>query len=103
MAEYIDRELLLNDLETSIVVSGRPNVVPSELRGVHKVIDRIKAAPTVDVQEIKLAQWIYEDVDWVCSNCGGDAFCKPGYCIQTPTKYCPNCGALMWDDINETH
>lgn len=49
MAEYIDRELLLNDLETSIVVSGRNDVVPLELRGVHKVIDRIKSMPTEDV------------------------------------------------------
>ena len=49
MADYINRKLLLNDLETSIVVSGRTDVAPLELRGVHKVIDRIKAMPTEDV------------------------------------------------------
>lgn len=49
MAEYINRELLLKDLETSIVVSGRNDVAPLELRGVHKVINRIKAMPTEDV------------------------------------------------------
>ncbi|MBR5544879.1 MAG: hypothetical protein IKU66_05335 [Clostridia bacterium] len=49
MADYINRELLLKDLETSIVVSGRTDVAPLELRGVHKVIDRIKAMPTEDV------------------------------------------------------
>ena len=48
MAEYINRELLLKDLETSIVVSGRNDVAPLELRGVHKVINRIKAMPTED-------------------------------------------------------
>ena len=49
MADYINRELLLKDLETSIVVSGRNDVAPLELRGVHKVINRIKAIPTEDV------------------------------------------------------
>lgn len=49
MPEYINRELLLNDLETSIVVSGRNDIAPLELRGVHKVINRIKAMPTEDV------------------------------------------------------
>ena len=49
MVEYINRELLLNDLETSIVVSGRPEIVPSEFRGINKVVDRIKAMPTEDV------------------------------------------------------
>jgi hypothetical protein len=39
----------LKDLETSIVVSGRNDVAPLELRGVHKVINRIKAMPTADV------------------------------------------------------
>lgn len=52
MAEYIDRELLLKDLETSIVVSGRNDVAPLELRGVHKVINRIKAMPTEDVRPV---------------------------------------------------
>jgi rubrerythrin len=60
----------------------------------------LEVVPTADVQEIKRAQWIYEDVDWVCSNCGNDALCKPGYSFQTPTAYCPHCGASMWDTSN---
>lgn len=49
MAEYIDREALLEDLKTSVVFSGRPGIVSNELRGINKVINRIKAAPIVDV------------------------------------------------------
>jgi hypothetical protein len=49
MGGYINRELLLKYLETSIVVSGRNDVVPLELRGVHKVVNRIKTMPTEDV------------------------------------------------------
>jgi hypothetical protein len=64
MAEYIDRELLLKDLETSIVVSGRNDVAPLELRGVHKVINRIKSMPTEDVVPVvRCKDCKYFDVD----------------------------------------
>lgn len=67
MAEYIDRELLLNDLETSIVVSGRPEVAPLELRGVHKVINRIKAMPTEDVVPVvRCSQCKYYTENHLC-------------------------------------
>ena len=51
MAEYINREELLKDIEDSVRFSAR-NGVSAELRGAHKIVDRIKSAPTVDVVEV---------------------------------------------------
>ena len=46
MAEYIEREALLADIDSSIVFSARePN---AEMGGANKIIDRIKNAPVAD-------------------------------------------------------
>ena len=51
MAEYINREELLKDIEDSVRFSTR-NGVSAELRGAHKIVDRIRSAPAVDVVEV---------------------------------------------------
>lgn len=97
MAEYIDKEKLLENLRTELCNDcSYYHELNCGFCDIDCVIGDIEDTPTADVQEIKRAQWIYEDVDWVCSNCGGDAFNKPGYSFQTPTAYCPHCGASMW-------
>ena len=101
MAEYINRELLLNDLETSIVVSGRTDVAPLELRGVHKVVDRIKAMPTEDVVPVVRCK------DCKHFNVGVNFQSKPIlYCRRTkfsfetkPDDYC-SYGERKCDDGN---
>lgn len=52
MAEYIEREALLEDISESVVHSVRGGYPSPEMRGANKVIDRIKAAPTADVVEV---------------------------------------------------
>lgn len=47
MAENIDREALLHDIEQSVVYTVREKVTSAEMRGAHKVIERIKCAPAV--------------------------------------------------------
>lgn len=56
MAEYIDREELLKDIEDSVRFSSR-NGVSAEMRGATKIIDRIFSAPTVDVDEVVHGRW----------------------------------------------
>ena len=51
MAEYIDREALLRDIENSVVFSVR-NAPSAEMRGAHKITDRIRCAPAADVVEV---------------------------------------------------
>lgn len=45
-------------------------------------------------------EWINEDVDWVCSVCGHDAYTEGDY-RQVRTNFCPNCGADMREHNNE--
>ena len=48
MAEYIDREALLHDIEQSVVYTAREKITSAEMRGARKVIERIKCAPAVE-------------------------------------------------------
>ena len=51
MAEYIDREALIKEIEKGIVFSGRLNsrMLRAELRGANLVVEKVKIAPTADV------------------------------------------------------
>ena len=87
MAEYIEREALLKDIEESVVFTVRQGQPSLEMRGANKITDRIKSAPTADVVEVKHGEWdlevhsFYAD-NWdesielrvyilaSCSNCG---------------------------------
>jgi hypothetical protein len=48
MAEYIEREALLHDIEQSVVYTVREKITSAEMRGAHKIIERIKCAPAVE-------------------------------------------------------
>ena len=48
---YIDKDLLLQDINSTVVFSTREGVTSAELRGANKIIDRIKQAPIADVAE----------------------------------------------------
>ena len=51
MAEYINREELLKDINDSVRFSAR-NGMSAELRGAHKIVDCIRSAPACDVVEV---------------------------------------------------
>lgn len=59
MAEYINREELLKDVEDSVRFSTR-NRVSAELRGAHKIVDCIRSAPACDVVEVDVIK------EWLC-------------------------------------
>lgn len=112
MAEYIEREALIEKLET--LLSDLRFIVKYEkqhgsVSDVEKskakfetmkgVISLVKSQPTADVQEVRHGKWqccdnnnntIYND--WYCSECG--------YYSDIRNKnrlgnYCSNCGAKM--------
>lgn len=90
MAEYIEREALLHDIEQSVVYTVRGKITSAEMRGAHKIIERIKCAPVVEPiyiheptkSEFKrmAVQMDYvpvvrcKDCKWFANNNGGDWF-----------------------------
>ena len=83
MAEYINREKILEDIGTDIA--------PFTLSMVFR---HIRNAPPADVAEVKHGKWEYIGTDkkgyvYRCSNCAG----RIG--LDYETNYCPNCGAKM--------
>ena len=100
MAEYIDREALIKDIGDSVRFSSR-NGVSAEMRGAHKIVDRIFSAPIADVVEVVHGKW--EKEKWtdtyqhICSVCSATSRVHPQSCEY---KYCPYCGAKMDGDEN---
>lgn len=96
MAEYIDRQKLIQDIEDSVRFSSR-NGVSAEMRGAHKIVDRIISAPTVDAVEVVHGRWetqmLGDDVGYKCSACHLTS--------DWDTPYCPQCGALMDGDTDD--
>lgn len=92
MAEYIDREWLLDLYDESKLTEKEKNYgVPFNI-----VRQNILDAPAVDVAPVVHGRRIHDGrrieggIDWChCSECG-----KSGnFCART--NYCPNCGAKM--------
>ena len=48
MNDLISRSAVLVDIHESVVFSGRSGETSAEMRGAHKVTDRIKVAPAID-------------------------------------------------------
>lgn len=94
MAEYINKDKLLESIEHSVVFTVRPDEPSAELRGANKVIDRVRSAPAADVEEVRHGRWIAVTFgDMRCSLCG-EVY---GVCggLLGDYNYCPNCGARM--------
>lgn len=103
-ATQIDREALLHDIEQSVIYTAREKITSAEMRGAHKIIERIKCAPAVDVAPVVHGRWIIgvdnDDFDVKCSKCEWtDIFEVAGISaverIAKTMHYCPNCGAKM--------
>lgn len=91
---YIDRDLLLKDIDESVVFSVRSGKTSPEIRGANKIIDRIKNAPTADVVEVKRGEWKNKPIAGYSNiRC---SVCNSVFTSQTGKwNYCPNCGAIM--------
>ena len=94
MAEYIDRVLILQQLERT-KTNAQTVFINSVLQGL------LQRAPAADVVEVVHGRWIDPEDDdggttWYCNKCGIPAKTNWG----TPYgNYCPNCGATM--DLKE--
>lgn len=81
MAEYIEREALLEEAESRIMW-GQSAIA---------VYEAIREAPAADVAPVRPGRWIYVDTDkeefFVCNRCKKKEYWE--------SSYCPNCGAKM--------
>ena len=111
MAEYIEREALLHDIEQSVVYTARGKITSAEMRGAHKIIERIKCAPAVEpiyiheptkselkrmaaqlgyvpVVRCKDCKWLYDEMgDYCCRSHRGLArICENSFCSYGERK-----------------
>ena len=94
MARYIDADLLLKDIGESVVFTVKSGFISPELRGARKIIDRIKNAPTADVEEVKHGEWIlHDDGSGTCNLCNTTQKCV--WDFDNMQSRCGKCGAKM--------
>ena len=69
--------------------------IPADIR--HQITEKVKALPSVDVQEVKHGRWILdkEGTELVCSVCGGFAPLNYFKYHRVRAEYCPNCGTKI--------
>lgn len=103
MAEYIEREVLLEDIENVCIFSGRPDHQNPKQMGARLVVQRIRFAPAADVAPVVHGRWVGLEYDgyadgcpvydlWECSECGEEV---RGEDVPTTHPWCHGCGARM--------
>lgn len=96
MAEYIDREALVEHL--NVLSYGRFTEMPLYM-AVMGTINEIKKFPSVDIRPVVHGKWEERDcgldVECKCSACGYKDFVEKYDRYWFNRNYCPNCGARM--------
>lgn len=83
MAEYIEREALIEDLDAAAKHGGMGAIIAQTLRRY------VKRVPATDVAPVVHGRWErYSTTMMVCSICGK-------HVAQHRYNYCPSCGAKM--------
>lgn len=77
MAEYIEREALLEDIENACVFSGRPDHQNPKQMGARLVVQRIRCAPAADVAPVVRCRYCKHH-HWEQEPCHGrtEHFCE---------------------------
>ena len=103
MAEYIERESLLREIERRKAL-----MVGDKLVSVDAMKSFIKNRPAADVSQVRHGEWLRADDDWNSLTTIQCSLCNEEWCFETDDdvsllnyKYCPNCGAKM-DKHNES-
>lgn len=99
MAEYIDREALIERLKFKRDYDDWNN---SKYRGLECAIAQVKKVPAADVVEVKHGRWIKSEDDYCGLNIIQCSLCREEWCFECDDDvkdlnyhYCPNCGAKM--------
>ena len=113
MSEYIEREALLKNAQTYSMEFGE--YIGDDVRDVDAIlVDRVKNVPAADVVPVVHGEWREDtdpaDGDLRCTHCGiawpkcvQKQIAEQGiWTLQTLFKYCPNCGAKMDAESEES-
>ena len=102
MAEYIERDALLQDIEDSVRITSKTGMINPETRGAYKIIERIKSAAAADVVAVRHGRWIDKGEYAVCTECGGRSGTQYDGVEPIPlmTQFCQNCGAKMGGGVD---
>lgn len=95
MAEYIERDALIDDLDAAAKHGGMGAIIAQTLQRY------VKRAPAADVAPVRHGWWMhshYEDCSEhfeivKCSNCDFEAYAMAFF--VRGGNYCPSCGARM--------
>lgn len=97
MAEYIDRDGLINDLK------DLPEQERIEYMGIY---DCIKSTTAADVTEVRHGKWIESEDDYYGLYIIKCSLCREVWCFEVEDavklmnyNYCPNCGAEMDGEV----
>ena len=117
MNDYISRQTaidaLMNDIEPFVIVEpGTTCVIGAGIKD-SDVIKMLEAMPSADVQPVRHGHWIIKDnpgTGWyrvTCSECGEDVTSVAPVIGFFPNArvtwdFCPECGARMDGEQNET-
>lgn len=99
MAEYIEREALLQTLEEVGGCDAPPDSWADGYdRGILSAITVVENQPTADVVEVRHGTWIANrspvEVEFSCSECGFSYIEADSY-QECDYNFCPNCGAKI--------
>lgn len=100
MAEYIEREALLAEIDERISNLAFCSPYQEEthivVEGMERARDSVEDAPAADVAPVVHGEWVVcgdgDNVPWMCSRCGKTTAHKYKTMYG---KYCPNCGSRM--------
>lgn len=103
MAEYIDKKKAVQEIYDRIGFNKKVGIGTSAqtliyVNGMAEALYIVDNVIAEDVAPIKHGCWEYEDVDIVCSVCGGDGVLPWNKIKQHKFPYCPHCGAKMDGD-----
>lgn len=99
MAEYIEREALLEEINEKIsnIAFNSPyqDEVGIMVSGMSRIRDSVEDAPAADVVPVVHGEWLLRHEGhghyWECSVC----HTNPCIYVTEDTRFCPNCGARM--------
>lgn len=94
MVEYIDKDMLLKNLNANCNCANIENRSADYTMGFERAVDIVSKALPLNVAIVKHGKWISTNphgYEWtfVCSECGY----VDGYPFNERHNYCPNCGA----------